>query len=319
MKVLVVEDTRTARVVVCSQLERMGMQPLPAGDGLEAVALFQQERPDLVLLDLILPGIDGFEVARRLRQLEGQGEWTPIIFLTASYTDDHLEKGIAAGGDDFLGKPVSEVVLRAKLRAMQRIVQMRRSLVVLTRKLDAANQELERLSSIDGLTGVANRRRFDTALEAEWRRAQRHHRVLALVICDVDFFKKFNDALGHQAGDDCLQQVAATMSRAMERAGDLLARYGGEEFAMILPETTLGGAAFVAERMRHSVEQLKLVHPDSPLGHVTLSCGVAACVPGAEATPADLIAAADRALYNAKDSGRNRVARIEGLLLEPAC
>jgi diguanylate cyclase (GGDEF)-like protein len=310
MKTLVVEDAKTSLAVVCHHLERLGNIPVPASCGAQAIELFQSERPDLVLLDVVLPDMDGYTVARRIRDLEKPGEWTPIIFLTAMSGDADLEKGIAAGGDDYLQKPVSDVVLRAKIRAMQRIVQMRHSLLVLTRKLDAANQELKRLSAVDGLTGVANRRMFDEALEREWRRSMRQGTELAIVMCDVDFFKKFNDTYGHQAGDECLKKVASAMAKAMERGGDLLARYGGEEFSIILPDTKLGGAAFVAERMRHSVAQLKMPHAGSHHGQVTISCGVSAFVASPETSPEALLLAADQALYQAKQAGRNQVCRM---------
>ena len=141
MKTLVIEDTATSQAVICHLLERMGIEPVPARDGLSGIASFERERPDLILLDIILPGIDGFEVARRIRAMEKPGEWTTIIFLTALTRDEDLERGIEAGGDDYLPKPLSEVVLGAKVRAMQRIIQMRHSLLLLTRKLDSANRE----------------------------------------------------------------------------------------------------------------------------------------------------------------------------------
>ncbi|MCP5268888.1 MAG: diguanylate cyclase [Zoogloeaceae bacterium] len=307
MKTLVVEDTRTALKLTCHYLERMGITPIPAENGNDAVDLFLSERPDMVLLDIILPDIDGFEVARRLRQLEQPGEWTPILFLTSLTSDEDLEKGIAAGGDDYIFKPVSDVVLGAKIRAMQRIIQMRYSLLVLTRKLDTANQELKRLSSLDGLTGIANRRHFDETLEREWRRSMRQGAEFSILLCDVDNFKQYNDSLGHQAGDDCLRQIAQALTGAMDRGGDLVARYGGEEFAVILPETSLSGGEIVAERMRQTIENLQIPHPNAPSGRVTISVGLASGIAMPETDPSKLVKTADRALYNAKNQGRNCV------------
>jgi diguanylate cyclase (GGDEF)-like protein len=307
MKTLVVEDTRTSLKVVCHYLERMGITPIPAENGTQAIDLFVSERPDMVLLDIILPDIDGFEVARRLRQLEQPGDWTPIIFLTAMTKDEDLEKGIAAGGDDYIYKPVSDVVLGAKIRAMQRIIQMRYSLLVLTRKLDTANQELKRLSSLDGLTGIANRRHFDEMLNREWRRSMRQGAEFSVLMCDVDLFKAYNDELGHQAGDDCLRRIAQALTAAMDRGGDLVARYGGEEFAVVLPETSLVGGEIVAERMRQAIEALSIDHPTAPGGKITISFGLASGVAMPETDPSMLVKAADRALYEAKRSGRNRV------------
>jgi len=310
MKTLVVEDTRTIMTVICHHLERMGITPIAAENGSKAVDLFIAERPDMVLLDVILPDIDGFEVARRLRQVEQPGEWTPIIFLTSLTRDEDLEKGIAAGGDDYIHKPVSDVVLGAKIRAMQRIIQMRYSLLVLTRKLDAANQELRRLTSLDGLTGIANRRHFDETLGREWRRSMRQGAEFSVLLGDVDLFKDYNDRLGHQEGDVCLQRVATTLAGAMDRGGDLVARYGGEEFAVILPETSLAGAEIVAERMRAAIATLAIPHPASESGFVTMSFGVASGIAMPETDPQHIVKNADRALYEAKRAGRNCVRAI---------
>ncbi|WP_353739261.1 diguanylate cyclase, partial [Zoogloea sp.] len=252
-----IEDTLTSATLVSHQLRKIGIEPILARDGEKGIELFKQERPDLILLDIIMPGMDGFEVARRIRQLEQAGEWTPIIFLTARTGDADLEKGISVGGDDYLIKPVSETVLAAKVRAMQRIAQMRYSLLVLTRKLDEANQELTRLSSLDGLTAISNRRQFDETLLREWRRANRQGKPMGMLLCDVDFFKQFNDGYGHQVGDECLKAVARTLQQTLRRPSDLVARYGGEEFAVILPDTDITGALLVAESMRAAVENLR--------------------------------------------------------------
>ena len=217
MKVLVVEDSPTARQVVCRQVRQIGMVPLPAADGAEGLRLCAEQKPDLILLDVMLPGADGFEVARLIRAGEKAGAWTPIIFLTVRAKDEDLARGIAMGGDDYLMKPVSEVVLGAKLRAMQRIVEMRRSLLAMSKKLDAANRELRRLSVMDSLTGISNRRHFDETFAREWRRATRGRRSLALILCDIDFFKQYNDIYGHQAGDDCLRAVARSLAQEVRR------------------------------------------------------------------------------------------------------
>lgn len=308
MKILVVDDTLTALTVVCHQVQRLGFVPIAAQDGHKALKLFASEKPDLVLLDLVMPEMDGFEVARLIRAMEKNGEWTPIIFLTSRGGDQDIQEGIEAGGDDYLVKPVSEVVLGAKVRAMQRLVQMRYSLVVLTKKLDDANRELQRISSMDGLTGVANRRSFDETLAREWRRAQRSGRPLSLLLGDVDFFKQFNDACGHQAGDTCLQAVAKALAKEIRRPGDMLARYGGEEFAAILPDTESAGANLLAEAMRRGVEALAIPHPTSSVSPVvTFSIGVATLTPGLGGDQKRLIGQADEALYDAKHGGRNRV------------
>jgi diguanylate cyclase (GGDEF)-like protein len=308
MKALVIEDSQTGLAVISQHLERMGILPIAATDGEAGVAAFRQHNPDIVLLDVVLPGMDGYEVARRIRAIEQSGEWTPIIFLTARTADSDLVQGITAGGDDYLFKPVSEVVLAAKVRAMQRILQMRYSLVVLTRKLDAANQELTRLTSLDGLTGLANRRHFDETMQREWRRAARYKRPLALALVDVDNFKQFNDTYGHLAGDECLKGVAGALHAVSRRPSDLVARYGGEEFALVLPETDLAGAKRVGEGLCDAIRALRVEHRATAPGYVSISVGVASMMPGQDGTgPQSLIAEADLALYAAKAGGRDRV------------
>lgn len=178
----------------------------------------------------------------------------------------------------------------------------------LYQQLEAANQELQRLATLDGLTQVANRRRFDEYLEQEWRRLARERLPLSLIMCDVDFFKLYNDTYGHQAGDECLKQIAATLQRSAKRPADLVARYGGEEFAIVLPNTSQAGALFVAESIRKAIKSLRLAHARSSANpYVTLSLGVASTIPSLDSTCKALVAAADTALYQAKATGRDRV------------
>jgi diguanylate cyclase (GGDEF)-like protein len=308
MKVLVIEDSRTSLLLITHQLDAMGATAVSASNGTSGLERFEREQPDLVLLDVVLPDIDGLEVARRIRAREAPGQWTPILFLTACSSDADLERGIAAGGDDYLVKPISDIVLAAKLRAMQRIANIRTTLQETTRALDQANRELLRLSSVDGLTGVANRRQFDGSLEAEWRRATRSQAPLSLLLIDVDCFKAFNDRYGHLAGDECLRRVASALAGQLRRAPDLVARYGGEEFAVLLPETTSEGALALGESLRAAVEALVVPHDGSSAAAVvTVSIGCATRVALVGQQPETLVAWADRALYRAKRGGRNRV------------
>jgi len=308
LKILVVEDSKVTVKVLTGYLAGMGVEnPLVAETGAQALRIFRREHPDIVLLDARLPDIDGFEVARKIRQAEQGEEWTAIIFLTAMNSDEDLARGIAAGGDNYLVKPVSETVFHAKVRAMQRLVGMQRNLVEVTHQLDAANAELQRLSTTDALTGIANRRALDDFLSREWRRCQRMEKPLSLVMLDIDYFKLFNDKYGHQAGDDCLQQVAAQIARAAPRASDLAARYGGEEFMLVLGETDLDGALWMAERVRQMIGDLKVVHYATDSKFVAVSCGVVSVVPDGKHSIETLIESADAALYQAKRGGRDRV------------
>ncbi len=308
LKVLVVEDSKVTLKVLCNYLQRMGIaQPLVAETGAAAIDLYRKENPDIILLDAQLPDIDGFDIATQIRAMEQQDDWTAIIFLTSMAKDEDLARGIEAGGDDYLLKPVSEVVLHAKIRAMRRLVEMQRTLVDVSQQLNAANKELQRLSTTDGLTGIANRRMFDELSVREWRRCERMQKPLSLVLVDVDYFKLFNDKYGHQAGDECLRKVAAHVAKGAPRATDLAARYGGEEFVLVLGETDADGAKWVANRLREQVELLNIPHYATPSRHVTVSCGVASVTPEIGLSHDVLLKSADRALYRAKAAGRNQV------------
>lgn len=308
LKVMLVEDSKVTMKALCNYLGRMGISnPLTAVTGHDAIEIFRKNRPDIILLDALLPDIDGFDIAKQLRDMEKEDEWTAIIFLTSMAKDEDLARGIEAGGDDYLMKPISEVVLKAKIRAMRRLVEMQRSLVKVTQELDAANKELQRLSTTDGLTGIANRRFFDELVVREWRRCTRMKQPISLVMIDVDHFKKYNDTYGHQAGDECLKAVAEQVARATPRASDLAARYGGEEFVLVLGETSIDGAKWLANLIRQHVSDLKLPHIASNLQHVTISCGAASVIPHDDMPLETLLKAADSALYVAKSQGRNTV------------
>lgn len=312
LKVLVVEDSKATIEIFLDYLAQMGVHnPMIAESGQEAIELYQRNRPDIVLLDAMLPDMDGFEVAKKIRAHEREGDWTAIIFLTGKTEDSHLARGIAVGGDDYLAKPISQVVLNAKIMAMQRLIEMQRSLVAVTHKLGESNKELQHLSMTDGLTGIANRRFFDELLSREWRRCGRMQRPISLIMIDVDLFKLYNDTHSHQAGDQCLKEVATQVALAATRAGDLAARYGGEEFALILGETGAEGAQWVANLIRQRVSDLKIPHDSSPFKAVTVSCGVTGVVPGAKLSLQNLLKSADHALYSAKEQGRNRVVYTE--------
>ena len=306
MNILVVDDSRTIRAGMCQLIKRMGHSIAEAENGEQALAVYQQARPDLVMIDVSMPVMDGYEAARAIRKLNPD-DWTPIIFLSSMEADQDLDRAIDAGGDDYLVKPVSFVVLNAKIRALSRLEAMRRKSLELSSQLAQANSELEKLSRMDGLTGINNRRAFDHCLQTEMLRAARTGEPLSLILIDIDYFKLYNDTYGHQGGDDCLRQVAQALNHISQRPGDMAARYGGEEFAIVLPETSLEGTTAVAESAIRKIQALAIAHARSPIAPViTISMGLVTLIVDQATTAEHIIGRADHALYEAKEQGRNR-------------
>jgi diguanylate cyclase (GGDEF)-like protein len=305
--VLIVDDSATIRAALGAAVRAMKLEPVMADTGEKGVELFIAAPPALVLLDVMMPGIDGYETARRMRAATPE-TWVPIIFLSSGDYDQDLERAIEAGGDDYLVKPVSSAVLSAKIRALQRLDKMHQKLLELSAQLTTANQRLETISQQDALTGIANRRAFDHRLTLHFADAVRRKEPLSLVICDVDHFKDYNDSYGHPAGDDCLRHIGGALARSCKRTTDFAARYGGEEFALVLPDTPAEGALTVIETARREIAALAIPHEASPTSSiVTFSAGIATYVAQRDAEPQKLVERADEALYRAKQLGRNRV------------
>ncbi len=252
--------------------------------------------------------------ARRRRRIPARAAALAAGALTATVAATAAaDNGPAGGGLEwplaFAALLIATTVLAVyALRIRRRWKLLSRKYLAMKQEYSGSAHALQKRSATDGLTGLANRRSFDEAIEQEWQRSRRHHETLALLLIDIDHFKKHNDNHGHQAGDECLRLVARTLASTARRAGDLPARYGGEEFAVLLPASSIEGAAALAERIRVAVEQLRLPYLEASAGrHVSVSVGVAACVPGQAGTPSSLVAAADEALYQAKAVGRNQV------------
>ena len=312
LKVLIVESNRPTIVAICDHIGRLGiLYPLIAETGQAAVEVFRKERPDIVLLETSLSDADGFDVAKRIRALEQDGDWAVIIFLSNLSKDEHLERGIEVGGDDYMLKPLRGAVLKAKIRAMHRLLQMQRTWVESSRQLEAANKELQRLAATDLVTGIANRNAFDEMIDREWRRCMRTKRPVTLIIVDIDYFKQYNDIYGYQAGDACLKAIATQIARSAPRASDYLARYGGEEFALVLGETDMPGTRHVANNMRQYIAELGLPHSASVTPYVTVSCGVSSVIPHADLSLETFLKSANLALSKAKERGRNSIVFVE--------
>jgi diguanylate cyclase (GGDEF)-like protein len=273
---------------------------------------------ELILMDIVMPEINGIEACERLKSDERFKD-IPVIIVSGMGDLQKLQSAFDAGAVDYVTKPVNKVEILARIRSalsLKRETDRRKrrehQLIELAVKLEETNRQLQCLSSLDGLTGIPNRRSCDEFMEKEWRRAVRDAQSFAMIMLDIDFFKSFNDTYGHLAGDDCLRSVATALHELVKRPGDLIGRYGGEEFIVLLPETDIKGAGAVAEAMRLAVVALGIPNAASTVAdRVTLSAGVAATVPEKSTAVKDLIAAADKALYQAKKEGRNRVCFAE--------
>ena len=289
---LLVVDDQPINIQALYRIFAPDHRVLMATSGAKALALCKEDPPDLVLLDVEMPELDGYEVCARLKADEATRN-IPVIFVTSHTDADEETRGLELGATDFIAKPVNPAVVRARVKTH------------LT--LKAQSDLLRQMVFLDGLTGVANRRCFDERLDVEWRRAARNASPLALLMLDVDHFKRFNDCYGHQTGDECLRQVAAAIKGSLVRPGDVVARYGGEEFACVLPATDFEGALAVGAGIERAVRGLQIPHSQSDVSDVvTLSIGVSMGLPERDGDPARLLALADAQLYRAKHGGRAR-------------
>jgi diguanylate cyclase (GGDEF)-like protein len=299
MKILLVEDSATLRHAMRSFIVDAGHTPIIARSGEEALQMLENQPVDMIIMDVEMPGLNGFETTRLIREWLA-GHWIPIVFVTGCADDESYREGIEAGGDDYLIKPVSMMIIKAKIRAMERIAEMRD-------QLNRLNNELEALSQLDSLTQIYNRRSFNELAMQQWSQTKRQQQPISLLMIDVDHFKLYNDHYGHPAGDACLKKITQAIKSCLHRTTDILGRYGGEEFIVLLPDTDMQGAYCVAQAINGAICQLMIPHTTSLTSiHVTASVGGATCLRAAAHSMDELIKHADRALYKAKRSGRNR-------------
>lgn len=290
---LLVVDDQPINIQVMHQIFAGEYQVFMATSGQQAIHLCKTAPPDLVLLDIVMPQMDGHEVCRQLKA-DPTTRDIPIIFVTAHTESDQETLGLELGAVDFITKPVVPAVVKARVRTH----------VTLKQQSDL----LRKMAFLDGLLGVFNRRYFDQQLETELARSHRSNTPLSLLMLDVDFFKRYNDTYGHLAGDDCLRNVAASIRQSLRRPGDVVARYGGEEFACILPETPLEDAVAIAKALEQQIQKLGIAHTNSDVAPVvTVSIGVCCKPSGVIGAAAALVAQTDAQLYRAKNSGRAQV------------
>ncbi len=310
--VLIADDDALTRKLLEKSLQQDGYRVASAADGVECLALFQQERPVLALVDAMMPEMDGFDCCEALLAQPDAANF-PVLIITGLEDQASIDRAFAAGATDYITKPIRWPVLRHRLRLL--VAQLREQAA-----LEANHRELQQLVMTDSLTKLANRRRFDEELDKEWRRALRDGRMISLVMIDIDSFKLYNDHYGHPQGDRCLQQVAKALGGNVHRGGDLIARYGGEEFAVVLPNTHKTGAFHVAERIREAVWDSNIPHlygrrnPQNGellRDRITISLGVANLLPAPELAASALVKLADEALYQAKAQGGNKVVHLD--------
>ena len=290
--ILIVDDEKM-NLMVLDNLLRGKYDIFMAKNGQSAIEKIKEYQPDLILLDIIMPDMNGYEVLAQIRKLDGRVKNVPVIFITGLNSEDNEEKGLDLGAADYITKPFNSSIVKLRVQNQLQIVNQMHI--------------IERLSEIDQLTTIPNRRSLDNQMYMEWGRAVRGSIPLGFMMIDVDKFKVFNDMYGHQLGDLVLQTVAKVFGRVLKRSGDFAARYGGEEFSVLLPDTDMEGVVKIAEQIRQGVEEVVISYGEGKSVNVTVSIGVHSQIPTQNESIAEFIAYADAALYEAKKGGRNRV------------
>jgi diguanylate cyclase (GGDEF)-like protein len=334
MRILIVDDSKDQHLLLQTILNKAGYENLlfaeSAEEAFQLLNMNNQESHeagiDLILMDIIMPQINGIEACKKIKANEHLKD-IPIIIVTAKTDAETLQQAFGAGAVDYVTKPLNKIGLLARVSSALRLkTEMdnrkarEKELLETTQKLNDANRMLIRLSYLDELTGISNRRYFTEFFDKEWKRAIRYRKPLSLIMIDIDFFKSYNDTYGHKKGDDCLEKVAKALTSCLKRPEDFIARYGGEEFTTVLPDTDSSGAGIVAEHMRSCVEGLKIEHKGYVDGeYVTISLGAASMIPNSALPQEILVAFADKALYQAKNHGRNQVQIYEKSYAAEVC
>jgi len=304
-RILVVDDVPANVQLLTTYLKTVGYQVIPARDGEEALALVREAKPDLVLLDVMMPKLNGFEVCKRIKSDEAT-QYIPVIMVTALNDIEDKIKGQEAGADDFISKPFNKLELLTRVKSLLRIKSLHDQLAEKIAELEIAKERLRQLAITDGLTGLYNHRYLKEFLKRELERARRHRLSVSIVMIDIDHFKHYNDTHGHQAGDELLKMIARLFKDNIRKI-DLAARYGGEEFCLVLLETNRQSAAIVAEKIRNLIDAYPFPNEETqPKGKVTVSMGVAS-FPEDATDYENLVHIADQRLYLAKERGRNQV------------
>jgi two-component system, cell cycle response regulator len=302
-RILVVDDNRDNVEIIATRLRFRGYEIDEASDGAQALDLVHKNAPDLILLDVMLPDIDGYEISRRIKG-DSKLPFIPIILVTARDTTQDKVAGLDAGADDYLTKPINFPELEARVRSMLRIKKLQD-------EIELKNKELERLSISDGLTGLFNHRHIHALLNQEFERTERTGERITVAMFDLDRFKSVNDNYGHQAGDRVLEEMSEIL-RESAREIDRLGRYGGEEFMVLLPDTSIDDAEVFVERVRREVARRPFdIGEDKEPLRMTISAGIATFPHERVESPETLVRLADEALYTAKTTGRNRVVRFD--------
>ncbi|WP_404783739.1 diguanylate cyclase domain-containing protein [Altericista sp. CCNU0014] len=295
---LIAEDDDLMRRTLRYTLEEYGYQVVETNNGQECLEQYEQLNPDIILLDCTMPIMNGYTCCEQLRMLD-KAAHTPIVMITGLDGDSSIQRAFASGATDYVLKPVQWKIFAQRITKL--IEQTK-----LMRQLAEQNAEYRQEMMVDDLTKVLNRRAFDRYLQQEWQRSMREQKPFSVILADVDFFKIYNDTFGHVAADRHLQQVAQIMRHAVYRATDLVCRYGGEEFGILLPNTSVDGAVQVAVRIQTALKDFYLDRSSSASTRpITLSYGISGLIPAQNMQPVKLVEAADKALYQAKENGRN--------------